>query len=77
MIHLRLPLALCRQIEDLAKAKDRTENALIVEALIDYVRSESWSSGNIQKAIKEADFGEFASDHEVKSVFSKYGAPTP
>ena len=59
-INVRLPEALYKQIEELAKATDRTKSFLAVDALTQYVKSESWQIQDIHKAIKEADAGEFA-----------------
>ena len=73
-INVRLPEALYNQIEELAKATERTKSFLAIEALTSYVQSESWQIRDIQEGIKEADVGEFATDQQVKAVFSKYGA---
>ena len=72
-INVRLPEALYKQIEELAKATDRTKSFLAVDALTQYVKSESWQIQDIHKAIKEADADEFATDQQVKDVFGKYG----
>ena len=66
-INVRLPEALYKQ------ATDRTKSFLAVDALTQYVKSESWQIQDIHKAIKEADAGEFATDQQVKDVFGKYG----
>ena len=72
-INVRLPEALYKQIEELAKATDRTKSFLAVDALTQYVKSESWQIQDIHKAIKEADAGAFATDQQVKDVVGKYG----
>ncbi len=73
-INVRLPEALHKQIEELAKATARTKSFLAIDALTNYVQSESWQIRYIQEGIQEADAGEFASDQRVKAVFAKYGA---
>ncbi len=73
-INVRLPEALYNQIEELAKATARTKSFLAIDALTNYVQSESWQIRDIQEGIKEADAGEFATDEQVKAVFSKYVA---
>ena len=73
-INVRLPEALYNQIEELAKATARSKSFLTIDALTNYVQSESWQISDIQKGIKEADADEFASDKQVKAVFVKYGA---
>ena len=73
-INVRLPEALYEQIEELAKATARTKSFLAIDALTNYVKSESWQIRDIHEGIKEADAGEFATDEQVKAVFAKYGA---
>jgi RHH-type rel operon transcriptional repressor/antitoxin RelB len=73
-INVRLPEALYNQIEALAKATARTKSFLAIDALTHYVQSESWQIRDVQEGIKEAEAGEFATDDQVKAVFSKYGA---
>jgi predicted transcriptional regulator len=73
-INVRLPEALFNQIEELAKATARTKSFLAIDALTNYVQRESWQIRDIQEGVKEADSGEFATDEQVKAVFSKYAA---
>ena len=73
-INVRLPEALYNQIEELAKATARTKSFLAIDALTHYVQSESWQIRDVREGIKEAEAGEFATDDQVKAVFSKYGA---
>ena len=72
-INVRLPESLYNQIEALAKATARTKSFLAIDALTNYVQSESWQIRDIHEGLKEADAGEFASDEQVKAVFTKYG----
>ena len=73
-INVRLPEALYNQIEELAKATARSKSFLAIDALTNYVQTESWQIRDIHDGIKEADAGDFATEQEVKAVFSKYGA---
>ena len=73
-LNVRLPEALYNQIEELAKATERTKSFLTIDALTSYLQSESWQIRDIHEGIKEADRGEFATDRQVKAVFTKYGA---
>jgi predicted transcriptional regulator len=73
-INVRLPEALYNQIEDLAKATARTKSFLAIDALTNYVQSESWQIRDIHEGLKEADAGECATNQQVKAVFAKYGA---
>jgi predicted transcriptional regulator len=43
-----------------------------IAALTNYVPSESWQILDIHEGIKEADAGEFATDRQVKAVFTKH-----
>jgi RHH-type transcriptional regulator, rel operon repressor / antitoxin RelB len=72
-INVRLPEALYNQIEELAKATSRTKSFLAVDALTNYVQSQSWQIKDIHQGIEEADAGEFATDRQVKAVFARYG----
>lgn len=73
-INVRLPEALYNQMEELAKATARTKSYLAIDALTHYLQSESWQVRDIHEGLKEADAGEFATDSEVKAVFTKYSA---
>jgi predicted transcriptional regulator len=73
-INVRLPEALYNQLEELSKATARTKSFLAIDALTNYVQSESWQIRDIHEGIKEADAGEFATDKQVKAMFSKYSA---
>lgn len=72
-INVRLPESLYNQIEALAKATARTKSFLAIDALTNYVQSESWQIRDIHEGVKEADAGEFAPDEQVEAVFVKYG----
>ena len=71
-INVRVPEALYNQIEELAKATARSKSFMTIDALTNYVHTESWQIRDIDKGIKEADAGEFATDKQVKAVFAKY-----
>lgn len=43
-----------------------------IEALAQYVQSESWQIHDIHEGLKEADAGKFSTDEQVKAVFDKY-----
>lgn len=71
-ITLRLDVNLKRRLEKLARSTRRTRSFLAAEAIRDYVRLNEWQVGEIEKAIQEADRGEFASAQAVKRVFKKW-----
>lgn len=72
-INVRLPEALYDQIEELAKATARTKSYLAIDALTNYVQDQAWQISDIHAGIAEANAGDFATDQQVKAVFSKYG----
>ncbi len=74
MINVRVPEELFDQIEALAQATARTKSFLTLEALKNYVETESWQVRDIHAGIQEADVGAFASTDDVNTVFAKYGA---
>ena len=71
-INVRLPEALYNQIEELAKVTARTKSFLAIEALTNYVQSESWQISDVHEGIQEADTGKLATDKQVKAVFARY-----
>ena len=73
-INVRVPEDLHNQIEELAKATARTKSFLTIDALTNYVQSESWQILDIHAGIKKADAGELATDKQVKALLNKYGA---
>ncbi len=73
-INVQIPEGIFSQLEDLARATDRSKSFLTAAALSSYLKQESWQVKDIQDGIAEADSKAFASDEEVEAVFAKYGA---
>lgn len=73
-INVRLPLAVFQQLDLLARATDRTKSLVTLEALSNYLESQSSQAKEIEEAIADADRGDFATDAQVNAVLSKYGA---
>ena len=69
---IRLNSKLKQQLDELAKATNRSKSFLAVEALRDFVAINQWQIQEITDALKEADDGDFASEAEVNKVFSKW-----
>ena len=69
---LRVDADLKKRLEKLARATRRTRSFLAAEAIRGYVQLNEWQVGEIEKAIQEAERGDFASDQEVKRVFKKW-----
>jgi predicted transcriptional regulator len=69
---LRLNADLKTRLEKLARSTRRTRSFLAAEAIRDYVKLNEWQVEEIEKAIQEAERGEFASDLAVKRAFKKW-----
>jgi len=61
-------------LASLAKATGRSKSFLVIDALRDYLVREAWQIAEIQRAVEEADAGDFATDEEVEATFRKWGA---
>ena len=72
VLTLRLDSGLKKQLEKLAQSTHRSKSFLAAEAIREYVAVNEWQIQEIKKAIKEADQGDFASDHEVQKVMNKW-----
>lgn len=70
---VRIPDSLEQQLSYLAESTGRTKSWLAKQALQDYLEKESWHIAEINKALKEADLGDFASNEEVSFIFNKWG----
>ncbi len=74
VMSLRLPDEMADTLASLAKATGRSKSFLAIDALRDYLAREAWQITEIQRAIEEADAGDFATDEEVEATFRKWGA---
>ena len=72
MLTLRLDSDLKKQLEKLALSTHRSKSFLAAEAIREYIAVNEWQIQEIKKAIKEADQGDFASDHEVQKIMNKW-----
>lgn len=69
---LRLPDEIADTLASLSKATGRSKSFLAVDALREYLAREAWQIEEIQKALKEADAGDFASSDEVSAIADKW-----
>ncbi|WP_297215549.1 CopG family ribbon-helix-helix protein [uncultured Desulfovibrio sp.] len=69
---IRLPKELATQLGELAEATGRTKSFLAVQALHEFVERESWQVAEIQKALREAEEGDFAPDEDVAALDQKW-----
>ncbi|WP_426237183.1 CopG family ribbon-helix-helix protein [Pseudomonas sp. TWP3-2] len=74
VMSLRLPDELADTLANLAKATGRSKSYLAVDALREYIAREAWQIEEIQKALHEADAGDFASAEDVKAIANKWSA---
>ena len=70
-ITVRLPIDLQHRVEEIARALDQPQSWVVARAVEAFVNIE-----NIQRALVEADAGDFASDAEVGEVFAKWRTGT-
>ena len=69
---LRLPDEIANTLASLSKATGRSKSFLAVDALREYLAREAWQIEELQKALIEADEGDFASAEEVNAVAEKW-----
>lgn len=72
VMSLRLPDEIADTLASLAKATGRSKSFLAVDALREYLAREAWQIEEIQRALNEADAGDFASDEEVTALARKW-----
>jgi RHH-type rel operon transcriptional repressor/antitoxin RelB len=72
VLTLRLDAKLKDELDRLSKATRRSRSFVAAEAIREYVAINQWQIEEIQKAIGEADRGEFATDQEVERTFKKW-----
>ncbi len=58
-------------LDKLAVITDRDRSYLIKQAVSGYIALQRWQVEEIEKAMQEADAGEFASEKEVKRAFDE------
>ena len=71
-ITVRLASAVKDKLDNLARSTKRSRSFLAAEAIADYVDLNAWQVAEIEKAIGEADAGEFADESEVAATLSKW-----
>ena len=71
-VTLRLDDEVKNKLEKLAESTHRSRSFLAAEAIKAYVDTNEWQINEIHVAIQEADAGDFATDAEIKAVFTKW-----
>jgi predicted transcriptional regulator len=59
-------------LDRLAKSMDRDRSYLINQAVEGYLEVRRWHIEEIEKAVAEADAGNFASQEEVRAAFDSF-----
>jgi predicted transcriptional regulator len=75
VVTIRLEPDLRERLDRLAKAQRRSRSYVATEAIREYVKVNEWQILETQKALAEADRGEFASPEEVRRVLHKWTSP--
>ena len=73
-LSLRIPKNVVDQLGLLASATGKSRNFIAVQGIKDFIEREAWQVQEIQRAIKEADAGDFATDEEVRAMKAKWGS---
>ena len=71
-LNIRIADDIKNQLDALASATGRNKSFLVVEAIRGYLQQEAWQVAEIQKAVLEADAGDFAEVSEIKAVRDKW-----
>lgn len=71
VVSIRADSALLSQFTSLAEATGHTRSFLINQAMREFVERE-WQVAAIQKAVQEADAGDFATSEEVAAMDAKW-----
>ncbi|MGH8564050.1 MAG: CopG family ribbon-helix-helix protein [Gammaproteobacteria bacterium] len=75
LVTVRVPVALRERLDALAHATKRSRSFLCAEALVEYLEMQAWQIEEIEKALREADAGDFATEEELQTLF-RARAPT-
>lgn len=70
---VRLDPDLDRRLERLAEAMHRPKSLLVAEAIRSFVDRNEWQVQEIERAVIEAENGDFASEDLVLKVFRRWG----
>lgn len=70
---IRLEPELKARLDKLSETTHRSKSFLAAEAVREFIELNEWQIQEIEAAVKEADAGDFASDQEIRAVFTKWG----
>ncbi len=69
---MRIDPKLKKQLDRIAESTSRSRSFLVAQAIRDYVALNEWQICEIEKGLREADRGDFASDREVEQTLKKW-----
>ena len=72
VLTVRVSVEVKEQLEALADSTKRSKSFLAAQAIASYVQQEAWQIAEIERAVEEANAGDFASEAEVDAVISKW-----
>ncbi len=72
ILTLRVPEETKAKLDKLAQATHRSRSYLAEEAIARYLDLEAWQAGEIERAIQEADQGDFASPSDMTALLKKH-----
>jgi len=75
LVTVRVPVAVRERLDALAHPTKRSRSFLCAEALVEYLDTQTWRIEEIEKAVNEADAGDFATEEELQTLF-RGRAPT-
>jgi predicted transcriptional regulator len=59
-------------LDSVAASMDRDRSYVLNEAVAAYLEVQQWHLADTQKAVEEAEAGDFATEREVERAFAKY-----
>lgn len=71
-ISIRTNPELIIKLDQLATATKRSRSHLVNQAMEEFVAREAWQITKIEKALKEADAGNFATESELDAMDKKW-----
>ena len=72
ILTLRVDNKLKKKLDKLAKTTQRSRSFLAAEAIREFVALNEWQIEEIQKGVREADAGNFATEEEVTAMRKKW-----
>ncbi|GAA0595697.1 ribbon-helix-helix protein, CopG family [Craurococcus roseus] len=72
VVTVRLDAEKRAALDALASATDRDRSYLINEAIDAYLSVHRWQIARIEKGVRQAEAGDFATDEEVAAAFARW-----